>query len=252
MKTLCSLSTSDPARRRGGTVSTTRSGASTAAAAGWPGAAAAADRRHRRPASGTGGAGQDGRAELAGLVRAQVGQVHRGRSGVGDLEPELSEPENPRQQRLHDVDRLDPVQPGLALLLEQHPGVDAHVPVRHLVAGEVPAQDKADHGQQQHRAAAEHQPRRPPGEPLVEDRAALEQPFEGVAAEKEEHRGQRHPAPDERRGRMHAPPAVPGGASQPGQTGLAAGGQLFAEPRPFPRGQAGDLRAGRRPRRCEA
>ena len=76
-------------------------------------------------ARGTGGAGQDCRAELPGLVRAQVRQAHRGFAGVGDFEPQFSQPEDPCQQGLHDVDRLHPVQPGLPLLLEQETGVDA-------------------------------------------------------------------------------------------------------------------------------
>ncbi len=82
--------------------------------------------------------------------------MHRGLAGVGDVEPELREPENPRQQRLHDVDRLHPVQPGLALLFDHETGVETDVAVRHLEAGEIPAQHVTKHDQQQHGTAADH------------------------------------------------------------------------------------------------
>ena len=145
-----------------------------------------------------GGAGQDGGPELPGLVHAEVCEPHRGLAGVGDLELELGEPEDPGEQRLHDVDRLDPVQPGLPLLFEEESGVDPDIAFRHLVAGEVPAQDVAQPGEQQQHTAAEQQPRCPAGELLIDKGAALEHPFEGVPEEEERNRGQRHPAAHER------------------------------------------------------
>ena len=84
-----------------------------------------------------------GGPELPGVVHAEVGEPHRGLAGVGHLELQLGQPEDPGQQRLHDVDGLDPVQPGLPLLFEEEAGVDPDIAFRHLVAGEVPAQDVA-------------------------------------------------------------------------------------------------------------
>ena len=193
--TLCSLRSSEPTRRGGGTVSTACSGASTAAASGSPDSGSPGSRAGVPPAA------PEARARIvARSCRASSARRYARRtadwpaSATSNLQ--FSQSEDPCQQGLHDVDRLHPVQPGLPLLLEQETGVDAHVAAGHLVAGEVPAQDVAENGQQHQGAAAEQQPGRPSGQPLVKERAALQEPFETVASKKEQQCSQRHPAAD--------------------------------------------------------
>ncbi len=69
-----------------------------------------------------GRAGQQQPAQVLGLGLPQVGQPHGRALAAGDLDPQLGQPDEPGQQRLHDVDGLQPVQPGLALLPVQDPG----------------------------------------------------------------------------------------------------------------------------------
>ena len=101
--------------------------------------------RARRPAaagaptSTPGGAGHDLVAQLLGLRLAQVAEDDVGLPAAGRLHAHLGQPEQAAQERLDDVDGLDPVEAGVALLAEQDAGVqvdrlggdgEAHAPPR--------------------------------------------------------------------------------------------------------------------------
>lgn len=151
-----------------------------------------------RPTDHTRRPGKDGGTQLLGLIKREVSEPHCRLAGVGHFKLELSEPENPRQKRLHNVDCLDTIQAGLTLLLEQEAGVDADIPFGHLVAREVPAEDETAHRQQQHHSTAGQEPRHPAAEVRIQEIPALQHPLESVPAKEEADGGQRHPAANER------------------------------------------------------
>ncbi len=166
--------------------------------------------RPRRVRDHAGGPRQDGGPELPGIVHPQVGELDGRFAGVCHLELEFCQSEDPGQQWLDDVDGLDAVQPGLPLLAEQEAGVDPDVPFGDLVLGEIPGQDEAQHGHHQHDAAAGHQPGCAAGEVLLDERTALQHPFENVPPKEESNGGQRYPAAHKRRRRVHPQPLAVG------------------------------------------
>ncbi|MDI2022961.1 hypothetical protein PJL18_03506 [Paenarthrobacter nicotinovorans] len=151
---------------------------------------------------------KDRGAQLLGLIDGKVRQPHGRLAGVGHLKLEFSETENPRQKRLHNVDCLNAVQARLPLLLEQETRVHPDKAFGHLVAGEVPAENETADCQEQHHSATGQEPRHPAAQVRIHKIPALQHPLESVPAEEEPDGGQRHPAADERRGRMDPLPVA--------------------------------------------
>ena len=119
----------------------------------------------------TGRTGKNGRPQPLGLGQLEEGQLHGRLPAVGHLKLQLGQPKGPRHERLHHVDGLDPVNPGAPLLAEDHPGIDVHVLVRDLVAGEAPRQEEADTKNDD--GGAHHGEHRPPqARPLSPDAAS--------------------------------------------------------------------------------
>ena len=112
-----------------------------------------------------GGPGEQRVAQLLRVVLAQVGEQRDRRSrAAGHLEPQLGQPEEPGEQRPDDVDGLQPVEPGLALLPEEHAGASCSVvgvdPVRRALRQDEAAVDAADAGTPPPRRRARRAPRR--------------------------------------------------------------------------------------------
>ena len=157
-----------------------------------------------------------------------MGQVaqHDGRlAGIGDLEAQLGQAEDPRAQGPPDVEGLDAIQAGLALLAGQGALAQAHVGVGDLIRGEPPGDQREqchDH-QQAHDDERTHQQQHEPQDGALEHRGPARQALRGVvetgavAAEEAVHDvGQQHsqyrehhdPAAYQRRERVEAVPVL--------------------------------------------
>ena len=96
------------------------------------------------------GPGQQVVAEPVGLGPGQVVQLDHAVAGA-DLHPQLGQPEQPGGERLDDVDRLQALEGDLLGALEHRSALDPQLVVVDDEAGEVPADEAGQRGQQ-HRA----------------------------------------------------------------------------------------------------
>ena len=163
--------------------------------------------RHRRPVGRScrpaASASSSARRTFASASRRNASDTAEP-DAARHLEPELREPDDPGEQRLHDVDGLQPVEPRLALLPEQ----DAGVQVDGLVSDREPRHPPRDRGVAE---ADERDDARPPttiapgavppgSRPPAEVVADLAPP---MASDRDEDL----PALERGRDRVHAPPA---------------------------------------------
>ena len=160
-----------------------------------------------------GGSFKDADPQPLRIAQAQVGQTNRGFTGVGHLEAQFRQAENPGQERLDNVDGLHPVQPCLALLADQDPGMHPDVLAGELVAGKPPGQEEGPGNEQQRDPEGKYGPQQrlalgQAGVPVSEPGLGL------VAAHEIGEGGQGYPAAYQRRDRMHPGPGVFRGGSR--------------------------------------
>ena len=153
---------------------------------------------------------EDRGAQPPGVVELQKGEPDGGFPGVGHLELQFGQAEDPGEERLDDVDRLHAVQPRLPLLPEDDPGVHAHVLGRHLVAREVPGdeEDGGDHQDDGEQDPGGEQDADALGQGSTAPRPAREHALEPVPADEVEDGHQDDPAAHQRRDEVDAVPGV--------------------------------------------
>ena len=117
-------------------------------------------------------------SQVLGVPQPQVGERTLPGPTAGDVHPQLGEPEEPGDERLDDVDALQPVDPDAAGLPGDDAGVDA----------ELVALDPVLRAQPRRRAVA---PRRRPAAPAASSRSAPSRPEEVVPGRAEHHHDER-------------------------------------------------------------
>ena len=163
---------------------------------------------------------QDVPAQRIRQGRAQVGQLHvRVLPGHADLE--FRGPEQPRHERPHDVDALDPIEPGPPVAAEDESAAHLDDLVADPEGVHAPGEVEAEQDQHEHDGDDEQRPADRAAPHDLVDRVAgvaghaeeeVDQSFAEVRDDEAEHRDDEDPAAQQRAGRMQPVPFTVGEA----------------------------------------